>query len=185
MYKEKSSAIGLFKANDFLCFVVDLVFSRILRVCGGSGSKSDSCQTCGGSGSYSVTCSTCGGNGYYYTSSTCSSCSGNGGRYSYSSLGTGSVDKTGASLDENGKVLYNNKVKLIATPKDQNVFVGWYNGSTLLSTAQTYTYTVTDHVTITGKFYKVTIPTSSNGDVNVTRIDNTHKNKIQRIFYED
>ena len=43
-------------------------------------------------------------------------------------------------------------ISLTATPKTGYKFSGWYNGTTELSTSSSYTYTVTESATITGKF---------------------------------
>ena len=52
------------------------------------------------------------------------------------------------------KALINDTITLTATAKSDYAFVGWYNGSTCLSTNATYTYSATAENTIIARFAK-------------------------------
>lgn len=61
---------------------------------------------------------------------------------------------------------------LTATPNSSGQFVGWYIGSTLLSTNNPYTYTPTGDVTIECRFeevFNVTASVNGNGSISYTR----------------
>ena len=80
----------------------------------------------------------------------------------------GSVSITGTTNSSLG-VLKNSEVTVIATPNSGYVFTGWYNGTSLVSTDATYTFTPTADVTLSAQFAtSVTISLSCNGEGTAT-----------------
>lgn len=61
-------------------------------------------------------------------------------------------DWSAGAVSGGGSLLYENTTTLKATVNYGYSFIGWYDGSTLLSTNQNYVYTVTKNVTITATY---------------------------------
>ena len=64
---------------------------------------------------------------------------------SVSPSGSGTVNGSGTKID-------GSTVSISATANTGYVFAGWYNGSTLVSTANPYTFTISNNVSLTAKF---------------------------------
>lgn len=63
-----------------------------------------------------------------------------------------SADDSLGTVSGGGTVNRGQSVTLTATASGDNTFSGWYEGTTLLSTANPYTFTPTRNMTITGQF---------------------------------
>ncbi|MBQ6093012.1 MAG: InlB B-repeat-containing protein, partial [Clostridia bacterium] len=74
---------------------------------------------------------------------------------------------TGGSVTGSGSFVYNTSATVKATPSTGYHFTGWYNGNTRVSTSATYTFPVTERVTLTAIFdwntYSVTATASTGG----------------------
>lgn len=79
----------------------------------------------------------------------------------------------GGSVSGGGSVEEGQSVTLTQTTADGYNFTGWYNGSTLLSTSNPYTFTPTANITVTAKFaaipvYTITVAVDPAGAGTVT-----------------
>ena len=75
-------------------------------------------------------------------------------------IAVSSADDSLGSVSGGGTVNRGQSVTLRATASGENTFSGWYEGTTLLSSANPYTFTPTRNMTITGQFASG----GSNGD---------------------
>ncbi len=91
--------------------------------------------------------------GYYFTSNT--------------AIASSSLTSSSSSVSYDAVI--GTEMTLIATPKAGYSFVGWYDGETLLSSKEEYTYCVYGTKTITARFkentYSVTISAGTGGTV--------------------
>ncbi len=73
----------------------------------------------------------------------------------------GTVNLNGASSGS-GRFAYSTGVTVEATPDPGYRFAGWYKGNTRVSTSATYSFTVTENVTLTANFEWITYTVTAN-----------------------
>lgn len=69
---------------------------------------------------------------------------------------TGSTVSIQGQAGTSASLTYGSSVTVVATPATGVQFSGWYNGSTLVSSSASYTFTVAEDVTLTAHFGDIT-----------------------------
>lgn len=88
------------------------------------------------------------------------------------------TEANGGTVSGDGIYAYSESVTLTATPEYGYRFVGWYNGSELVTTEESYSFTATENVVLTPKFialpFKFTGTDSKNSAavINIDSIEN-------------
>lgn len=74
-----------------------------------------------------------------------------------------------SSGDQNGgSVLTDSAVKFVSSPKVNGAsFLGWYNGDTLVSSEPSFTYTVTEDITLTAKYDNTSAPADTTDEAGI------------------
>ena len=73
-----------------------------------------------------------------------------GGMVSYALVNVSA--QTGGTASGSGRFMKGRTVTVVAAPGSSYIFSGWYNGNTLVSTAATYTFIVTEDITLQARF---------------------------------
>lgn len=96
-----------------------------------------------------------------------------GGMVSYVTVSVSA--QTGGTASGSGRFMKGRTVTVVAAPGSSYIFSGWYNGNTLVSTAATYTFIVTEDITLQARFiaqYTVSVSAGAGGTASGSKTAN-------------